>query len=163
MAAEGGDPGERAIAEKGASARLHEEARAVRRRGVGGGRGRIGGGPAAGRGVEWGGGIGRHTPPLAGGPSAHEELPPPRLRIALSPRFRSAWLSWQPPGRPARPARGGPAPQLGPTAEPVGSGLALRPERAALQPEVRTARAGALRTRGARGLQARRRGRAERG
>ncbi|KAM5324654.1 protein delta homolog 2 isoform 2-T2 [Glossophaga mutica] len=41
-----------------------------------------------------------------------------------------------PPLPSSRPARGGPAPQLGPTGESVGSGLALRPERAASQPEV---------------------------
>lgn len=115
--------------------------------GVGGRRRRVGGGPAAAQGGKGGGGLRRHTPPLAGGLSAREEprLPPPPLGVALSPRFPSARLAWQPPRRPApRPARGGPAPWLGPAAEPVGSGLVLRPGRAASEPEVRTARAEAL-------------------
>ncbi|XP_010861538.1 PREDICTED: protein delta homolog 2 [Bison bison bison] len=74
------------------------------------------------------GGLRRHTPPLAGGLSACEEPPQP-LRVASRPRFPSARLARQPPGRPAtQPARGGPAPRSGPSAESVGSRLALRPE-----------------------------------
>lgn len=95
----------------------------------GGRRARAGGGRAGGsRGEEWGGGPRRHTPPLASGLNACEEPPPPPLGVVLSPRFPSAPLAWQLPRRLApRPARGGPAPPPGPSAESVGSSLALRP------------------------------------
>lgn len=134
MAAGGGGPGESEAAEKGANAEHRGgEACAARSR-------EAGGGQAAARGGECVARTRRHTPPLAGGLNARGEPPPPPPPppgVALSPRFPSARLSWQPPRlRSSRPARGGPAPQLGSTAESVGSGLALRPERAAPQPEV---------------------------
>lgn len=155
MIAEGGGPRESEAAEEGATSP----------RGVGCVRlagewwTRAGWGRAD-RSPGWGGGGGLRwrTPPLAGGVSAREEPPlpppPPQLGVDLSPSFPSSGLAWQPPGRPAlRPSRGGPVLRLGPAAEPVGS------RRAASQPEVRTARAGACRASGARGPQAWRRGR----
>ena len=146
-AAEGGVPGEREAQRKGErrGGRAWCVARGGRRA-PGAGR-RAGGGRAGcGPGGEGGGGLRRHTPPLAGGLSACEEPPPPPppLGVALSPRFPRAGSHGSRLGaRPRDPLgaaqRPGPAPRLSPS-DPASL---CAPGRAASQPEVRSARAGA--------------------